>query len=79
MWLEEPSPRMKLLPTVAEDNERKLDACLMDINRLDHDNGFRWLPTAVADYRMTSTIVLPSIRSFCTPVFLFLLKLKLTI
>ena len=38
---------------IAEDNERKLDACLMDINRLDHDNGFRWLPTAVADYRMT--------------------------
>ena len=38
---------------IAEDNERKLDACLMDYGKLDHDNGFRWLPTAVADYRMT--------------------------
>ncbi len=38
---------------IAEDNERKLDACLMDINMLDHDNGFKWLPTAVANYRMT--------------------------
>ena len=38
---------------IAEDNERKLDACLMDYGKLDHDNGFKWLPTAVADYRMT--------------------------
>ena len=37
---------------IAEDNERKLDACLMDYGKLDHDNGFKWLPTAVADYRM---------------------------
>ena len=38
---------------IAEDNERKLDACLMDYGKLDHDNGFKWLPTAVANYRMT--------------------------
>lgn len=38
---------------IAEDNEKKLDACLMDYGKLDHDNGFRWLPTAVADYRLT--------------------------
>lgn len=38
---------------IAEDNEKKLDACLMDYNKLDHDNGFKWLPTAVADYRLT--------------------------
>ena len=38
---------------IAEDNERKLDACLMDYGMLDHDNGFKWLPTAVADYRVT--------------------------
>ena len=25
----------------------------MDYDKLDHDNGFKWLPTAVADYRMT--------------------------
>lgn len=38
---------------IAEDNERKLDACLMDYGKLDHDNGFKWLPTAIADYRVT--------------------------
>ncbi len=34
-------------------NEKKLDADLMDYDKLDHDNGFKWLPTAVADYRVT--------------------------
>ncbi len=38
---------------VAQDNERKLDANLMDYNKLDHDNGFKWLPTAVANYRVS--------------------------
>lgn len=38
---------------VAEDNERKLDAVLMNHQMLSHDNGFTWLPTAVADYRVT--------------------------
>ncbi len=38
---------------IALDNERKLDADLMDYDKLDHDNGFKWLPTAVADYRVT--------------------------
>ncbi len=38
---------------IAEENENKLDACLLDYRRLDHDNGFKWLPTAVADYRVT--------------------------
>ena len=34
---------------IAERSEEKLDACLLDYEKLDHDNGFRWLPTAVAD------------------------------
>ncbi len=38
---------------IARENERKLDACLMDYEKQDHDNGFKWLPTAVADYRVT--------------------------
>ena len=38
---------------IAKDNEKKLDACLSDYCRLDHDNGFKWLPTAVASYRVT--------------------------
>ena len=53
MWQMYALTGKELYKEIAEDNERKLDACLMDINRLDHDNGFRWLPTAVADYRMT--------------------------
>ena len=40
---------------IAVKNEEWLDACLMDYNRLDHDNGFKWLPTAVADYRVTGS------------------------
>lgn len=38
---------------IAIDNEKKLDANLMDYDKLDHDNGFKWLPTAVANYRVT--------------------------
>ncbi|MDO4293918.1 MAG: glycoside hydrolase family 88 protein [Eubacteriales bacterium] len=38
---------------VALENEEKLDADLMDYEKMDHDNGFKWLPTAVADYRLT--------------------------
>lgn len=38
---------------IAEDNEKKLDANLMAYEMLDHDNGFKWLPTAVANYRTT--------------------------
>ena len=40
---------------IAEENEEKLDADLMNYEMLDHDNGFKWLPTAVADYRMTGS------------------------
>ena len=36
----------------AELLEQKLDAVLMDWTGLDHDNGFKWLPTAVAHYRL---------------------------
>jgi len=38
---------------IAEDNEKKLDVNLMAYEMLDHDNGFKWLPTAVANYRTT--------------------------
>lgn len=38
---------------IALENEKKLDADLMDYEKLDHDNGFKWLPTAVANYRIT--------------------------
>ncbi len=38
---------------IALENEKKLDANLMNAKGLDHDNGFKWLPTAVANYRLT--------------------------
>lgn len=38
---------------IALENEEKLDANLLDYFKLDHDNGFKWLPTAVAHYRVT--------------------------
>lgn len=33
--------------------ERKLDPCLTDFYGLNHDVGFMWLPTSVANYRVT--------------------------
>lgn len=40
---------------IALENERKLDANLMLHRGMDHDSGFKWLPTAVADYRITGS------------------------
>ncbi|MBQ7841048.1 MAG: glycoside hydrolase family 88 protein [Lachnospiraceae bacterium] len=37
----------------AKELEKKQDANLMINGGMDHDSGFRWLPTAVADYRLT--------------------------
>ena len=37
----------------AEELEDKLDAVLMNYNSMDHDSGFRFLVTAVADYRIS--------------------------
>lgn len=34
-------------------SEEKLDVNFLHYEMLDHDNGFKWLPTAVADYRAT--------------------------
>ncbi len=39
---------------VASKLEDKLDKVLMNPDALDHDNGFRWLPTAVRHYRYDS-------------------------
>lgn len=36
----------------AEELEEKLDTNLMTSQGMDHDSGFRWLPTAVANYRL---------------------------
>ena len=37
----------------AEDIENKLDKSLMDYMGMDHDSGFKWLLTSVANYRLT--------------------------
>ena len=37
----------------AERIEDKLDANLMDYHGMDHDNGFKWLLTSVADFKLT--------------------------
>lgn len=37
---------------MAKKVEEKLDAVFLDYQKLDHDNGFKWLPTAVANYRL---------------------------
>lgn len=36
----------------AENVEMQLDRNLMDASGMDHDSGFKWLPTAVANYRL---------------------------
>ncbi len=37
----------------AIENEEKLDKLFLNYRMLDHDNGFKWLPTAVANYKLT--------------------------
>lgn len=41
------------LKNVAEAIEQKLDGSLMDYRGMDHDSGFKWLLTSVANYKMT--------------------------
>lgn len=53
MWQMYTLTGKEIYRNIAEQNEKKLDADLMDYEKLDHDNGFKWLPTAVADYRVT--------------------------
>jgi unsaturated chondroitin disaccharide hydrolase len=43
----------ELFKEVAETIEKKLDGSLMDYRGMDHDSGFKWLLTSVANYKMT--------------------------
>ncbi len=43
----------ELFKEVAETIEQKLDGSLMDYRGMDHDSGFKWLLTSVANYKMT--------------------------
>ena len=53
MWQLYHTTKDPIYKETAEELEQKLDAVLMDYRSMDHDSGFRWLPTAVADYRLT--------------------------
>lgn len=41
------------LKQTAQAIEKKLDGSLMDYRGMDHDSGFKWLLTAVADFKLT--------------------------
>ena len=45
----------ELFRKAAVEVEEKLDANLMIHQGIDHDNGFKWLPTSVANYRLTKS------------------------
>lgn len=53
MWQLYHATNLPLYKNIALGVEKKLDRNLMMTGGLDHDNGFKWLPTAVANYRLT--------------------------
>ncbi len=53
MWQMHALTGEELYKEEAVKTEEKLDVVLMNDKGLDHDNGFKWLPTAVADYKVT--------------------------
>ncbi len=53
MWQMYQATGNEMYRQIAEENEKKLDQNLMKAQGLDHDNGFKWLPTAIANYRIT--------------------------
>ena len=53
MWQMYQATGDALYRKIAEENEEKLDDCFMHLGGMDHDSGFRWLTTAVANYQMT--------------------------
>ena len=53
MWQLWYATKDPLYQELAKKLEAKQDANLMRDSGMDHDSGFRWLPTAVADYRVT--------------------------
>ena len=53
MWLLYHETGNENFAEIAKISEEKLDQCFVDFYGLHHDVGFMWLPTAVADYRLT--------------------------
>lgn len=53
MWQLYHATHQEFYKSIAIDNEHKLDQNLMIHQGMDHDSGFKWLPTAIADYKLT--------------------------
>lgn len=56
MWQMYHATQNELYLNIAKSNEKELDRNLMDAQGMDHDSGFKWLPTAVCDYRITGDL-----------------------
>lgn len=55
MWQLYHATKQEMYKEIALEIEEKLDENLMTYWGMDHDSGFRWLPTAVANYRTTGS------------------------
>lgn len=53
MWQLYHATEDTLYQEIAIESEKKLDRNLMNYMGMDHDSGFKWLPTSVAHYRLT--------------------------
>lgn len=53
LWLMYHETGEEKYANIARKSEEWLDQCLVNFHGLHHDVGFMWLPTAVADYRLT--------------------------
>ena len=53
MWQLYNATKDELYKEIAERSELKLDENLLTSRGMDHDSGFKWLPTAVANYQLT--------------------------
>lgn len=56
MWQMYHLTKSELYREIAVDTEQKMDKNFQMPAKLDHDNGFKWLLTAVADYRLTGSL-----------------------
>lgn len=52
MWQLYAATKEQIYKKNALETEKRLDACLMNHAGMDHDSGFRWLPTSVINYRL---------------------------
>ncbi len=53
MWQMYHATGDELYKEIAQEVEEKLDRVLLSAEGMDHDSGFKWLPTSVVNYRLT--------------------------